>query len=42
MFVPGAVALGVSLTGSLAELSTTADEQPVNRLNHEEAAECGL
>ncbi|MCA5918517.1 hypothetical protein LES60_17610 [Pectobacterium brasiliense] len=33
--VPGAGAVGASLTGSLAELSTTADEQPVNRLNHE-------
>ncbi|WP_240354386.1 hypothetical protein [Pectobacterium brasiliense] len=33
--VPGAGAVGASLTGSLAELSTTADEQPVSRLNHE-------
>ncbi|HBL7242143.1 TPA: hypothetical protein LS257_004848 [Serratia liquefaciens] len=33
--VPGGGAVGASLTGSLAELSTTADEQPARQLNHE-------
>lgn len=33
--VPGGGVVGASLTGSLAELSTTADEQPVRQLNHE-------
>lgn len=33
--VPGGGAIGASLTGSLAELSTPADEQPAKRLNHE-------
>lgn len=33
--VPGSGAVGASLTGSLAELSTPAAEQPVNRLNNE-------
>lgn len=33
--VPGVGAVGASLTGSLAELSTTADEQPASRLNNE-------
>lgn len=33
--IPGGGAVGASLTGSLAKLSTTADEQPVNLLNHE-------
>ncbi|MDP9766818.1 hypothetical protein [Kosakonia cowanii] len=33
--VPGAGAVGASLTRSLAEVSTPADEQPVYQLNHE-------
>lgn len=33
--VPGGGAVGASLTGSLAELSLPADEQPARQLNHE-------
>lgn len=33
--VPGGGAVGASLTGSLAELSINADDQPARRLNHE-------
>ncbi|QWT40923.1 hypothetical protein [Dickeya dadantii] len=33
--IPGGGAVGASLTGSLAKLSTSDDEQPVNLLNHE-------